>query len=104
MFVGVKNCTTKKFFFPRSKGPPRGQNGLKTHAPNDRENCQSVCCKVLIEGTQGFGIEPFQKKFENFPQMREREGPKNKILPKNLFFPIFKLFSFLNFAYIATFF
>src|SRR6476619_8553697 len=77
MFVNVKNgCPKKKFCPPPSKGPPRGQNGLKTHAPNDRENCQSVCYKILLEGTQGIGIEPFSKKFENFPYMREQVGPQ----------------------------
>src|SRR6478609_3195185 len=67
-FVKKKNNCLKNFFLPpRSKGRPRGQNGLKTNAPNDRENCQSVSYKILIEGTQGIGIEPFSKKFENFP-------------------------------------
>src|SRR6478609_2112227 len=60
MFVLGKNGCLENFFLPpRSKGPPRGQNGLKTNAPNDRENCQSVCYKILIQGTQGIGIEPF---------------------------------------------
>src|SRR6476469_9798623 len=60
MFVfGKKYCLKKFFLPPRSKGPPRGQNELKTNEPNDRENCQSVCYKILIQGTLGIGIEPF---------------------------------------------
>src|SRR6476469_7229008 len=64
MFVTVKNGCSTIFVLPpglRFWPPPRGQNRLKTHAPNDRENCQSVCCKILLEGTLGIGIEPFKK-------------------------------------------
>src|SRR6476469_5525961 len=98
MFVSVKNSWSKKIPPPPPKGPPSGQKMLKTHAPNDRENCQSVCCKILPEGTQGIAIEPFPKKIEDFPQMRKQEAPENEILPKNLFFTIFYTFSFLRFS------
>src|SRR6476469_1102984 len=97
MFVLVKKGFLKIFFLPppQSNGPPRGQNGLKTNAPNDRENCQSVCNKIFIEGTQGIGIEPFSTKFENFPYMREQEGPqKMKFYQKTYFFRFCLLFRF----------
>src|SRR6478609_4987881 len=87
----------KILFCPRAKDPPRGQNGLKTHAPNDREDCQSVCYKILLEGTQGIGIEPFSQKNLKFPINEGAEGPpKNEILPKNQFFPILYTLSFLR--------
>jgi len=58
MFVRVKIYVSNFFFLPGSKSPPRGQKSAKTNDLNDLQNCQSVCCKILPEGTLEIGIEP----------------------------------------------
>jgi len=92
-----KSVVPKKFCLPTR---PKGPKIFKSNAPNDLENCQSIWCKILAEGTQGIGTDHFSKKCQHFHHMSEQEAPKMKYLPQKPIFSILIFFDFINLALI----